>query len=126
MTMLLKAREKAEPLFTLVDWLPPDFGAVGQYALIFARARAEAGRRVFLIGLTSGEAGIAREEFEGGGSLEVRRLRAWPVDKSRAFARLFWILRANLRLVREFVKNGESSGARLLIKIGRASCRERV
>jgi len=37
------------PLSYVVDWLPPDFGAVGQYGLIFARELAESGRRVYLL-----------------------------------------------------------------------------
>ena len=43
-------------LFYLADWLPPDFGAVGQYATLFAREIAESGsHHVCLIGLTSGQ-----------------------------------------------------------------------
>ena len=41
-------------LLSLCDWLPPDFGAVGQYALAACRERAAAGERVTLVGLTSG------------------------------------------------------------------------
>ena len=40
-------------LVYLCDWLPPDFGAVGQYSLLFARERAAAGEEVVLAGLSS-------------------------------------------------------------------------
>jgi hypothetical protein len=34
------------PIFYLVDWLPPDFGAVGQYALMHAQQKAAEGRHI--------------------------------------------------------------------------------
>ena len=37
---------ETRPLFYIVDWLPPDFGAVGQYAVLFATEIAASGRRV--------------------------------------------------------------------------------
>jgi hypothetical protein len=40
---------KSNQLFYIVDWLPPDFGAVGQYGAIFARDLAVAGRDVVLL-----------------------------------------------------------------------------
>lgn len=40
-------------LFYLCEWLPPDFGAVGQYSQIFARHRAAGGEEVVLVGLSS-------------------------------------------------------------------------
>ena len=44
--------EKIDTLY-ICDWLPPDFGAVGQYSLIFARSLATEGRSVVLGGLSS-------------------------------------------------------------------------
>jgi hypothetical protein len=41
-------------LVYICDWLPPDFGAVGQYAVLFARQWASDGGAVTLVGLTSG------------------------------------------------------------------------
>ena len=41
-------------LVYICDWLPPDFGAVGQYAVLFARQWASEGWAVTLVGLTSG------------------------------------------------------------------------
>ena len=40
-------------LVYICDWLPPDFGAVGQYAMLFAREQAENGWAATLVGLTS-------------------------------------------------------------------------
>ena len=75
-------------MFYVVDWLPPDFGAVGQYASQYAAEMARAGRRVCLVGLTSGTA--RRTSFAlGGGALETVRLPAASYDKSRVAERLF-------------------------------------
>jgi hypothetical protein len=38
----------------IADWLPPDFGAVGQYMQLRAQSLAEQGHDVTLIGLASG------------------------------------------------------------------------
>ena len=40
-------------LVYICDWLPPDFGAVGQYAVMFARQWAREGWAVTLVGLSS-------------------------------------------------------------------------
>jgi hypothetical protein len=53
------------------DWLPPDFGAVGQYAMLEAREWAS-GFAVTLIGLTS-EARFARIGRAGGGGISRNR-----------------------------------------------------
>ena len=47
---------KKRRLVCICDWLPPDFGAVGQYALLSARELAKGGWEVTLFGLTSGKA----------------------------------------------------------------------
>ena len=82
----------------LCDWLPPDFGAVGQYTLGFARERARAGHDVVLIGLTSRRSEV-EEERHGLGRLTIYRLATRTYDKARFRDRLFWTLRTNLRLV---------------------------
>ena len=43
---------KTKRLVYICDWLPPDFGAVGQYAVLFARQWASEGWGVTLVGLT--------------------------------------------------------------------------
>ena len=79
-------------LFYIVDWLPPDFGAVGQYALIFARDFAKAGRAVSLIGLTSGMKQTRAEAF-GKGALEIKSIPAQRYNKSGLVTRLLWSVR---------------------------------
>lgn len=101
-------------VFYLADWLPPDFGAVGQYAMFFAREMATAGRSVYLIGLTSGSAQTSVEAFTGGGTLEIRRIPAKLANKSRNVSRLIWALRTNLRLIGEFLRDPNAHGSELL------------
>src|SRR5215510_13710634 len=95
-------------IFYVVDWLPPDFGAVGQYAVIFATDIAARGAKVYLVGLTSGPPSVEKRSFEGGGSLEIRRLAAAKYDKSSNSERLIWTLRANLRLLWAVIRDPRS------------------
>ena len=46
---------RPERLVYICDWLPPDYGAVGQYSDLFARQMARDGMNVVLCGLTTGE-----------------------------------------------------------------------
>lgn len=102
------------PLFYVVDWLPPDFGAVGQYGVIFARELAESGRQVHLIGLTSGPSRVEREKYPNGGVLEVNRISTPSYDKSSNLKRLLWTFRTNFRLIREVMRNPLSRRADVL------------
>ncbi|HEX9670257.1 MAG TPA: hypothetical protein VGC93_12355 [Thermoanaerobaculia bacterium] len=85
-------------LVYLCDWLPPDFGAVGQYSLQFARERAAAGEDVLLAGLSSGGGSLV-EEPAGAGRLRVLRLAARPYDRADFRDRALWTARTNLRLL---------------------------
>jgi hypothetical protein len=85
-------------LLYLCDWLPPDFGAVGQYSLLFARRRAAAGEDVVLAGLSSVADSVTDERL-GGGRLRVLRLRAMAYDRANFRARALWTARANLGLL---------------------------
>lgn len=85
-------------LVFLCDWLPPDFGAVGQYAIQYARQRASQGEKVVLIGLTSGETSEQREAV-GSGELRVLRLHAPAYNRASLRERAWWTLRTNLSLV---------------------------
>src|SRR5947209_15119484 len=85
-------------LVYLCDWLPPDFGAVGQYSLLFARERACRGEDVVLAGLSSTAASVA-EERPGTGRLRIVRLRAPSYDRSDPRGRALWTARTNLSLV---------------------------
>lgn len=95
---VLQANEAGSDTVYICDWLPPDFGAVGQYSLLFARRLASRGERVVLIGLASKEPG-AREERIGGGRLQILKLRARPYDKTNFARRLLWTLAVNTRLL---------------------------
>lgn len=80
------------------DWLPPDFGAVGQYSLAFARRHAERGNEVALFGLSSTGDSQAREDA-GSGRLTIHRVRASKYDRSALARRLVWTLATNLKLL---------------------------
>ncbi|MDP2332563.1 MAG: glycosyltransferase [Reyranella sp.] len=82
----------------IADWLPPDFGAVGQYMQMRARALAEQGHDVTLLGLSSGE-GSVRQEARGKGTLTEVRLSTRPVPRHSFLARLAWTAATNMRLV---------------------------
>jgi len=86
-------------LVSLCDWLPPDFGAVGQYSLVAARAAARAGDQVILIGLSSNGSSRSVEEH-GVGRLTIVRVAAPLYVKERWRERLRWTFWANLRLLR--------------------------
>jgi hypothetical protein len=107
-------RVETRPLFYVVDWLPPEFGAVGQYAVLFATEIAATGRRVELIGLTSGAASVTEERFQSGGSLRITRIATSSYDKSNNLRRLLWTLRTNLRLISEVIVNPRSVRAEVL------------
>jgi hypothetical protein len=101
------------PLFYVVDWLPPYFGAVGQYAAILAPELALAGRDVHLIGLTQDARSTSREQL-GPGVLQTTRIPARSYNKSRLLRRLAWTFHTNARLLWEVVRRPESRGADLL------------
>jgi len=82
----------------IADWLPPDFGAVGQYMQMRAEHLAERGHEVTLIGLATAPASTVRRDL-GKGSLTEIRLQARPVPRGSLLTRLLWTIRTNLRLV---------------------------
>jgi len=89
--------EKINTLY-ICDWLPPDFGAVGQYSLIFARALASEGRHVVLGGLSS--RGYEKViESCGKGHLTIIKLAAKPYEKANFKIRILWTLKTNTRIV---------------------------
>ncbi len=90
----------AEPtkLVYIVDWLPPEFGAIGQYALKESETRAREGADVVLVGLTTGPSRVDRTSV-GAGSLTIRRLSSREVDRVDLKRRALWTARTNLTLV---------------------------
>ena len=87
-------------LVYICDWLPPDFGAVGQYALVEARAWATRGFAVTLVGLTSGASSRGSAEPVGEGSVEIVRVHRHKYQKQRFVERLIWTIASNLALLR--------------------------
>src|SRR5262245_13915436 len=91
---------KKKQLVSICDWLPPDFGAVGQYAMLSAREMAKSGWEVTLVGITSGERHHEFGEPIGQGRLEVVRIRRNSYEKQRLAKRLVWTIVSNLLLMK--------------------------
>jgi hypothetical protein len=89
---------KGRRLVYICDWLPPDFGAVGQYSVSFARELATEGYDVTLAGLSTLGNGDNTETIGLGRYREIR-LATGPYDKSNAMRRLFWTAKTNTRLI---------------------------
>ena len=92
------AEQRPQRIVMLCDWLPPDFGAVGQYALGFARELAGEGHDVTLVGFSSRAASEERDDGHSG-SLVIRRLHRPAYDRGRLLARALWSLGANASLI---------------------------
>ena len=86
-------------LVYICDWLPPDFGAVGQYAMGFARQWAEQGWTVTLVGLASGQASHQPAEPIGAGAVEIIRVHRPTYKKQRFLSRLIWTAASNVALL---------------------------
>ena len=84
---------------SICDWLPPDFGAVGQYAEIEARRVAAEGAEVTLVGLTS-VADETKDEKLGKGRLRTVRVLARPYERANFRRRALWTAATNGRLLR--------------------------
>jgi hypothetical protein len=90
--------EKERRIVIVADWLPPDFGAVGQYMQMRARSLAERGHDVTLVGLSS-RAGSETHEARGKGALTEIRLPARPVPRDSLVGRMAWTIATDLRLL---------------------------
>jgi hypothetical protein len=86
-------------LVYICDWLPPDFGAVGQYATLFARQWAHEGWAVTLVGLTSGKTTHQSAEPEGDGSVATMRVHRRTYQKQKFVSRLTWTVVSNILLL---------------------------
>ena len=89
----------AKRLVYICDWLPPDFGAVGQYAMLEARQWAGAGWKVTLVGLTSAESRREMSEPVGDGAVEIIRVHRPTYQKQKLVARLIWTVVSNVALL---------------------------
>ncbi len=95
---VMLGKNQPERLVYICDWLPPDYGAVGQYSHLFARQFAKDGVNVVLAGLTTGAPSETTEEV-GRGELLTIKLRAKSYDKSRFLRRLLWTVATNSRIL---------------------------
>jgi hypothetical protein len=86
-------------LVFICDWLPPDFGAVGQYAMLDARERAGDGWAVTLVGLTSRQSSRQPVEPVAQGSLEIIRVHRPTYERQKFVSRLRWTIFANVALL---------------------------
>jgi hypothetical protein len=91
------------------DWLPPEFGAVGQYMLQRAERLALAGGDVTLIGLTRGAENRSDTQV-GAGRLRTVRISAPATPKQSLVRRATWALGVNLRLLAEAHRAQRGSG----------------
>ncbi len=89
---------KEPKIVIIADWLPPDFGAVGQYMQMRARALAEQGHDVTLVGLSTLRSSTIQNS-EGRGRLTEIRLAARPVPRGSLIGRMLWTIATNLRLI---------------------------
>lgn len=80
----------------LVDWLPPVFGATGQYILKYAREYAAQSGSVAVVGLSTNSSSRSIE-FEG--RLLIQRIKRSPVNKDSFFSRIFWAFNSNILLL---------------------------
>ena len=83
----------------LCDWLPPDFGAVGQYAIGSCEIWAKKGDDVHLFGFSTNP---SRKEIKciAPGSLIISYINRPIYDKSALIKRAFWTLSSNLILIK--------------------------
>jgi hypothetical protein len=86
-------------LVYICDWLPPDFGAVGQYAMLDARERASEGWAVTLVGLASGQSTRQSPEPVSKGTLEVIRVHRRTYQRHKFASRLAWTFVSNVLLL---------------------------
>jgi hypothetical protein len=87
-------------LVYICDWLPPDFGAVGQYGVVFARQWANDGWAVTLVGLTSGKSRREPPEPSGAGTVEVVKVHRPKYQKQKFVSRMVWTIVSNILLVK--------------------------
>jgi hypothetical protein len=83
----------------LTDWLPPEFSAVSQFAMLIAAQEAQEGGHVTVIGLSTSTRCIERISC-GQGSVEVVAVRRPPLNRQTWVKRLAWTFFTNIALFR--------------------------
>jgi hypothetical protein len=96
--MYTSPRCRSRPLLIVCDWIPPSFGAVGQYEMARAREAAATGRAVTLIGLgaSPGDEILCVDESR----LRIVRIAADAPEKANLLRRALWALSMNARLLK--------------------------
>lgn len=89
----------ALPLVIVCDWIPPAFGAVGQYEWARAHEAAQAGRAVSLIGLGHAASENLIDLPGSAGRLRIVRVAAGAPDKANLVKRAAWAMGVNRRLL---------------------------
>lgn len=82
----------------LTDWLPPEFSAVSQLALLIAAQEASGGGQVTVVGLSTSVRSIERIAY-GPGDVEVVAVRRPPLNRQTWLKRLAWTIVTNVALV---------------------------
>lgn len=91
-------RPEAQSLVLLCDWLPPDFGAVGQYTQQRGFQLARAGHHVQIFGFSSAPRPVQQHRFDSG-TLSIYYINRGSYNKNSLIARAFWTLSANFCLL---------------------------
>lgn len=93
------ARPAGQKIVLICDWLPPDFGAVGQYTLQRGQQLAREGHQVTVIGFSSQ---IPTKDYieQAMDLLNVLRVQCGTYDKNSLLKRALWTLNANIKLLR--------------------------
>jgi hypothetical protein len=90
--------DKSRRIVLLTDWLPPEFSAVSQYAVLIAREEAEKGADVILVGTRSTENTDTLQSV-GVGSLRIIGIHRPMVKRTHWVRRLLWAFSTNVVLV---------------------------
>jgi Glycosyl transferase 4-like domain len=98
--VVLGSNQVTKRLVYICDWLPPDFGAVGQYAVLFARQWATEGWTVTLVGLTSGNSKREAPKPAGMGTVQVIAVHRPKYEKQRFLLRMAWTVISNVLLLK--------------------------
>ncbi len=93
------ARPAGQKIVLICDWLPPDFGAVGQYTLQRGEQLAREGHDVTVVGFSSYPAKLEDVE-QPIPLLKVLRVQCTTYDKTSLIKRAFWTFNANIKLLR--------------------------
>jgi hypothetical protein len=89
---------KNRRIVLLTDWLPPEFSAVSQYAVLIAREEAEKGADVILVGTRTAE-NTHTIQSAGVGSLRIIGIRRPMVMRANWVRRLLWAFSTNVTLM---------------------------